>query len=231
MVQQPTLGQQELIDIYTRYYQDSQPTIELISSLTGDDKGNTNYNELITNYSLNVLREYGHKIDKLGPIHRLDLSPDNEIHQQVLRFEGLKLIDPMLVDDLLIVMATLINTHLRYLTAHGKPKEEDIGVYSKSLGLFYIDVMKKEGIDKFFDLGVTDDEMLENGLHIVDWMNNSCMYAVKTIYMLNKYVREEVGDDQKVFGYPYLFTLLNREPYLYYIDSRDLQQRKEQRYD
>lgn len=231
MVLQPIIEQQELMAIYTRYYQDSQPTIELISSLTGDDKGNTNINELITNYSLNVLREYGHKLDKLGKIHRLDLSPDNEIHKKVLRFEGLKLIDPMLVDDLLIVMTTLINTHLRYLTAHDKPKEEDIGVYSKSLGLFYIDVMRKEGIDKFFDLGVTDAEMLENGLHIVDWMNNSCMYAVKTIYMLNKYVREEVGEDQKVFGYSYLFTLLNREPYLYYIDSRDLQQRKEQKDD
>ena len=230
MVLQPILEQQELMAIYIRYYQDSQPIIELISSLTGDDKGNTNYNDLITNYSLNVLREYGHKIDKLGQIHRLDLSPDNEIHKNVLRFEGLKLIDSMLVDDLLIVMTTLINTHLRYLTAHGKPKEEDIGVYSKSLGLFYIDVMRKEGIDKFFDLGVADDEMLENGLHIVDWMNNSCMYAFKIIKMLNKYLQEE-SSDSKVFGYPYLFTLLNREPYLYYIDSRDLQQRKEQRDD
>ena len=230
MVQQPTPEQQELMDIYTRYYQDSQPTIELISSLTGDDKGNTNYNEIITNYSLNVLREYGHKIDKLGSIHRLDLSPDNEIHKKVLRFEGLKLIDPMLVDDLLIVMTTLINTHIRYLTAYGKPNEENAGVYTKALGSFYINVMKKEGIDKFFDLGVTDDEMLENGLNLVDWMNISCMYAFKIIKMLNKYLQEE-SSDSKVFGYPYLFTLLNRDPYLYYIDSRDLQQRKEQKDD
>ena len=230
MVLQPILEQQELMAIYIRYYQDSQPIIELISSLTGDDKGNTNYNDLITNYSLNVLREYGHKIDKLGQIHRLDLSPDNEIHKNVLRFEGLKLIDSMLVDDLLIVMTTLINTHLRYLTAHGKPKEEDIGVYSKSLGLFYIDVMKKEGINNFFDLGVTDEEMLENGLRLIDWMNISCMYAFKIIKMLNKYLQEE-SSDSKVFGYPYLFTLLNRDPYLYYIDSRDLQQRKEQKDD
>lgn len=231
MVQQPTPEQQELIDIYTRYYQDSQPTIELISSLTGDDKGNTNYNELITNYSLNVLREYGHKIDKLGQIHRLDLSPDNEIHQQVLRFEGLKIIDPMLVDDLLIVMATLINVHLRYLTANGKPSRDSLESYTKALGSFYIDVMKKEGIDKFFVLGVTDDEILENGLCMVDWMNISCMYAFKIIKLLNKYVQEEAGEDQKVFGYPYLFTLLNRDPYLYYIDSRDLQQRKEKKDD
>lgn len=231
MVIQPILEQQELVDIYTRYYQDSQPTIELISSLTGDDKGNTNINELITNYSLNVLREYGHKIDKLGPIHRLDLSPNNEIHQQVLKFEGLKIIDPMLVDDLLVVMATLINVHLRYLTANGKPSRDSLESYTKALGSFYINVMKKEGINNFFDLGVTDEEMLDNGLRLIDWMNISCMYAFKTIKMLNKYVQEEAGKDQKVFGYPYLFTLLNREPYLYYIDSRDLQQRKEKKDD
>lgn len=225
-MKEQTLKQQELIAIYTKYYQDSQPTIELISSLTGDDKGNTNINELITNYSLNVLREYGHKLDKLGKIHRLDLNPDNHTHQRVLKFEGLKVIDPMVVDDLMIVMATLINTHLRYLTIYGKPDEKDIELYSKALGLFYIDVMKKEGINNFFDIGVTDDEMLDNGLHIVDWMNLSCAYAVKTTTLLNKFLQEE-AKGEKVFGYPYLFTLLNREPYLYYIDSRDLQQRKE----
>ena len=229
-MQEPTPEQQELIDIYTRYYQDSQPTIELISSLTGDDKGNTNYNDLITNYSLNVLREYGHKINKLGQIHRLDLSPNNEIHQQVLKFEGLKIIDPMLVDDLLIVMATLINVHLRYLTANGKPSRDSLESYTKALGSFYINVMKKEGINNFFDLGVTDEEMLDNGLRLIDWMNISCMYAFKIIKMLNKYLQEE-SSDSKVFGCPYLFTLLNRDPYLYYIDSRDLQQRKEQRDD
>lgn len=229
-MEQPTPEQQELVDIYTRYYQNSQPTIELISSLIGDDKGNTNINELITNYSLNVLREYGHKIDKLGPIHRLDLSPNNEIHQQVLKFEGLKIIDPMLVDDLLIVMATLINVHLRYLTANGRPSRDSLESYTKALGSFYINVMKKEGINNFFDLGVTDEEMLDNGLRLIDWMNISCMYAFKIIKMLNKYLQEE-SSNSKVFGYPYLFTLLNREPYLYYIDSRDLQQRKEQRDD
>lgn len=229
-MQEPTPEQQELIDIYTRYYQDSQPTIELISSLTGDDKGNTNYNDLITNYSLNVLREYGHKINKLGQIHRLDLNPNNEIHQQVLKFEGLKIIDPMLVDDLLIVMAALINVHLRYLTANGKPSRDSLESYTKALGSFYINVMKKEGINNFFDLGVTDEEMLDNGLRLIDWMNISCMYAFKIIKMLNKYLQEE-SSNSKVFGYPYLFTLLNREPYLYYIDSRDLQQRKEQKDD
>ena len=225
-MKEQTLKQQELIAIYTKYYQDSQPTIELISSLTADDKGNTNINELITNYSLNVLREYGHKLDKLGKIHRLDIDPNNQTHQRVLKFEGLKVIDPMVVDDLMIVMATLINTHLRYLTVYGKPDEKDIELYSKALGLFYIDVMKKEGINNFFELGVTDDEMLDNGLRIVDWMNLSCAYAVKTTTMLNKFLQEE-ANEEKVFGYPYLFTLLNREPYLYYIDSRDLQQRKE----
>ena len=220
-MKEQTLKQQELIAIYTKYYQDSQPTIELISSLTADDKGNTNINELITNYSLSVLREYGHKLDKLGKIHRLDIDPNNQTHQRVLKFEGLKVIDPMVVDDLMIVMATLINTHLRYLTVYGKPDEKDIELYSKALGLFYIDVMKKEGINNFFDLGVTDDEMLDNGLRIVDWMNLSCAYAVKTTTMLNKFLQEE-AKEEKVFGYPYLFTLLNREPYLYYVDSREL---------
>lgn len=220
-MEQPIKEQQELIDIYTKYYQDSQPTIELISSLTADDKGNMNINELITNYSLNVLREYGYKLDKLGKIHRLDIDPNNEIHQRVLKFEGLRVLDPMLVDDLLIVMATLINTHLRYLTVYGKPDKKDIELYSKSLGVFYINVMKKEGLNKFFDLGETDKEMLDNGLCLVDWMNLSCAYAVKIFNMLNKLLQEESGDN-KVYGYPYLFTLLNQEPYLYYVDSREL---------
>lgn len=229
--EQQGLIDNKIVDAYMKYYQDTQPTIELISSLTVEDNGNVKYNELITGYSLKVLSEYGCNMATLGKIHRLDIDPNSTLHQDLVKFEGLKVLDPMLVDDLLIIMATLVNTHLRYFTVNGEPSDDSKVLYLKSLSTFYIDIMMKEDLHKFFDMGTTGKDALDIGSHIIEWMSFSCAYAYRVIKMLYIHLQERYGKDSNAIGYPYLFTLLNREPYLYYVDSRDLQQRKEQRDD
>lgn len=220
--EQQGLIDNNLIDIYTKYYQDTQPTIELISSLTIDDKGNRKFNELITNYCLKVLSEYGCNMTSLGEIHRLDIDPDSSMYQEILKFEGLKVLDPMLVDDLLIIMSTLINIHLRYFVANGEPSDDSKTKYVKTLGMFYVDVIKNERLYKFFDMGTTNREALDKGLVIIDWLTLSCTGALSIIKLLFNHLQEKYGKDSKVMGYPYLFTFLNREPYVYYVYSKDL---------